>query len=325
MNHLLIKNALITGLHGQDGSYLAEHLLSLGYEVYGLVRRSTQKRAPIDSRIRLIEGDMSDEVSLRSAIEESAPDEIYNLAAQSHIVSSNKAPLVTMDVNGLGVQRLLQAIVDINPRIRFYQAGTSEMFGGLDSNASSEATRFHPRSPYGCAKVFAHHTVVHYRERFGLHASNGILFNHESPRRGEEFVTRKITRALGRMKVGLQDKLILGNVDAYRDWGFAGDYVKAMHLMLQQPEGGDYVVGTGKTYSVRTFLHTAMGLLAPIEGQIITQSDSMARTTDVHHLRADPSLAERVLGWKPETTFSQLVRMMVESDYALAKKEASSP
>lgn len=308
------KTALITGSNGQDGHYLARHLLSMDYTVYGLVRRSSQPRKPDDDRIILLEGDMTDEVSLRNAVLESEPDEIYNLAAQSHIVSSNKSPIVTMDVNGLGVQRLLQAIVDLNPKIRFYQAGTSEMFGGLSRESSNESTPFHPRSPYGCAKVYAHHSVVHYRERFGLHASNGILFNHESPRRGAEFVTRKITLAIGRIKAGRQSELVLGDTSSHRDWGFAGDYVKAMHLMLQQPEGDDYVVGTGKTHTVQHFVDRAFYEAGLDPEKYVKTSPEFRRTTDVPFLRADASKAARVLPWRPTVDFPSLIRMMVEAD-----------
>lgn len=312
-----MKKALITGITGQDGSYLAEYLLNLGYSVHGTLRRSssfnTGRIDHIFERLHLHYADMSDGGSLRNAIIKSTPDEIYNLAAQSHVKTSFEIPEYTADVTGVGVLRLLDAAREFAPEARIYQAGSSEMFGN-EPAPQNENTPFRPRSPYGCAKVFAHNAAVNYRESYGMHVSNGILFNHESPRRGETFVTRKITKALGRIKKGLQFELVLGNLDARRDWGFAGDYVKGMHLMLQQGEPDDYVIATGETHSVRKFLDEAFGYAELDWRQYVLIDEKYFRPAEVDMLQGDASKAERILGWKPKTTFKELVRLMVDAD-----------
>lgn len=312
-----MKKALITGITGQDGSYLAEYLLNLGYSVHGTLRRSssfnTGRIDHIFERLHLHYADMSDGGSLRNAIIKSTPDEIYNLAAQSHVKTSFEIPEYTADVTGVGVLRLLDAAREFAPEARIYQAGSSEMFGN-EPAPQNENTPFRPRSPYGCAKVFAHNAAVNYRESYGMHVSNGILFNHESPRRGETFVTRKITKALGRIKKGLQFELVLGNLDARRDWGFAGDYVKGMHLMLQQGEPDDYVIATGETHSVRKFLDEAFGYAELDWRQYVLIDEKYFRPAEVDMLQGDANKAERILGWKPKTTFKELVRLMVDAD-----------
>ena len=329
------KRALITGITGQDGSYLAELLLDKGYEVHGIIRRaSTFNTDRIDhlykdphdpdARLFLHYGDLTDGTGLRRILERVQPDEIYNLAAQSHVKVSFEQPEYTADVVATGTLRLLEALRDymqISGReVRFYQAGSSEMFGAVPP-PQSEKTPFYPRSPYAVAKVAAYWYAVNYREAYGMFIANGILFNHESPRRGETFVTRKITRAAGRIKLGLQKKLYLGNLDAKRDWGFAGDYVEAMWRMLQQPEPDDYVVATGESYSVREFLEEAFGLLDLDWRDYVEIDPRYFRPTEVDYLLGDPSKAKKKLGWEPKVSFKELVKMMVEHDLELARQE----
>ncbi len=332
-----MKKALITGVTGQDGSYLARLLLSKGYEVHGIMRRtSTFNTDRIDdiyldphesgSRIFLHYGDLTDATSLRRILEKTAPDEVYNLGAQSHVRVSFDQPEYTADAVATGTLRMLEAIHDYgagsHEPIRFYQAGSSEMFGKA-APPQSETTPFYPRSPYGVSKVAAHWYAVNYREAYGLFICNGILFNHESPQRGETFVTRKITRALGRIKQGLQTKLYLGNLEAKRDWGFAGDYVEAMWLMLQQPAPDDYVIATGETHTVREFLDEAAGY-AGVDWKVLVEKDTRYfRPTEVDHLEGDSSKARARLGWKPKVSFKELVRMMVDHDMELAKQECT--
>jgi GDPmannose 4,6-dehydratase len=330
-----MPRALITGITGQDGSYLAELLLKKGYEVHGIVRRaSTFTTDRIDhlyvdphkqdARLFLHYGDLTDGPALRHVIEKVRPGEIYNLAAQSHVAVSFEQPEYTADVDGLGTLRLLEAVRDVQLRtgdqIRLYQAGTSEMFGAA-SPPQSEATPFHPRSPYAAAKVMAYHLVRNYREAYGLFAVTGILFNHESERRGETFVTRKITRAATRIKLGLQDKLYLGNLDAIRDWGHAEDYVRAMYLMLHRDEPEDLVVATGEAHTVREFVQATFELLDLDWREHVEFDPRYLRPTEVEHLHGDASRAREALGWTPEVTFDQLVRRMVENDLELARQE----
>jgi GDPmannose 4,6-dehydratase len=330
-----MKRALITGITGQDGSYLTELLLAEGYEVHGLIRRaSTFNTDRIDhlyqdphapgTRLFLHYADLSDGSGLRHVVEAVSPDEVYNLAAQSHVAVSFRQPEYSVDVDGLGPLRLLEAVRDVQGRtgrvIRVYQAGTSEMFGGSPP-PQSEGTPFHPRSPYGAAKVMAHHLVVNYREAYGLHASNGILFNHESERRGETFVTRKITRAATRIELGLQEALYLGNLDAERDWGHAEDYVRAMHLMLQQDEPGDYVIATGVSYTVRSFVERVFARLGLEPEEFVRIDPDYYRPTDVDALRGDATRARSTLGWEPRVGIDELVRRMVDHDRELARQE----
>lgn len=329
------RRALITGITGQDGSYLAELLIAKGYEVHGLIRRaSTFNTGRIDhlyrdphdpdARLFLHHGDLSDGSGLRHLLEQTRPDEIYNLGAQSHVRVSFDAPEYTADVTGSGTLRLLTAFRDHQRAsgrdVRFYQAGSSEMFGAAPP-PQSESTPFHPRSPYAVAKVAAHWYAVNYREAYGLFIVNGILFNHESPRRGETFVTRKITRAATRIALGLQDKLYLGNLEAKRDWGFAGDYVEAMWRMLQQDAPDDYVVATGQAHSVRELLEEAFGLLGLDWRDHVVIDPRYFRPTEVDHLLGDASKARAKLGWEPKVDFRQLVKMMVEHDAQLARQE----
>ena len=330
------NRALITGITGQDGSYLAELLLDKGYEVHGLVRRSstfgTQRIEHLYRDIHevhrplvLHHGDMADGNGLARLIREIRPTEVYNLAAQSHVRVSFDQPTYTADVTAVGTLRLLEAIRDfqdaVGSRIRFYQASSSEMFGKVVETPQRETTPFYPRSPYGVAKLYAHWITVNYRESYGLHGSCGILFNHESPRRGETFVTRKITRAAARIKLGLQNKLFLGNLDAQRDWGFAGDYVEAMWLMLQQPEPDDYVVATNELYSVRDFCEQAFSRLGLDYREHVEVDPRYYRPAEVDLLLGDSSKARTKLGWVPRTSFGQLVDMMVEGDLQLARRE----
>lgn len=330
-----MKRALITGITGQDGSYLTELLLGKGYEVHGIIRRSSTFNTDridhlyldphqADARMLLHYGDLSDGPGLRRILEESQPDEIYNLGAQSHVAVSFMQPEYTGDVDGLGALRLLEAVRDYKHRtnadVRFYQAGTSEMFGG-SAPPQSETTPFYPKSPYAAAKAMAHHLVINYREAYGIHASNGILFNHESERRGETFVTRKITRAATRIKLGLQNKLYLGNLDAKRDWGHAQDYVEAMWLMLQQEESGDYVIATGASYSVRDFVDRVFKRLDVDWQRHVELDPRYLRPTEVEFLQGDPSKAIAVLGWQPKVGIDQLVARMVKHDLELAKQE----
>jgi len=327
-----VKKALITGITGQDGSYLAELLLEKGYEVHGIVRRSSSFNTqridhiyvdPHTPGARLFNhyGDLNDASSLNLLLKKLRPDEIYNLGAQSHVKVSFDVPEYTGEITGLGACRLLESIRELGlSDTRVYQASSSEMFGASPP-PQSEATPFYPRSPYGCAKVYAYWIGVNYREAHGLHVSNGILFNHEGPRRGETFVTRKVTRAASRIRLGLQQKLYLGNLDARRDWGYAKDYVEAMWLMVQQPKGDDYVIGTGEAHSVRELCELAFGHAGLDYRDFVELDPRYLRPTEVDHLLADPSKAARKLGWRPRTTFQELVRLMMESDLELAERE----
>ncbi len=312
------KRALITGLTGQDGSYLAEFLLEKGYQVFGLVRRSStvnfERIRHIQDQITIISGDLLDQNSLLSALEEAEPDEVYNLAAQSFVPTSWKQPVLTGEATALGVMRVLEAIRRVNPEIRFYQASSSEMFGKVRESPQSETTPFHPRSPYGVSKVFGHWITVNYRESYGLFAVSGILFNHESPRRGFEFVTRKVTHTAASIKMGRASKLQLGNLEARRDWSFAGDAVRAMWLMLQQEEATDYVVGTGVTHRVQDLVELAFGRVGLDWQDYVVQDERFLRPAEVEHLRADASKARRMLGWEPTVDFQDLIYMMVDAD-----------
>jgi GDPmannose 4,6-dehydratase len=330
-----MPKALITGITGQDGSYLAELLLSKGYEVHGIVRRSSAfgtgriEHIYLDEHLpshglQLHYGDLNDASSLQRVLARVVPDEVYNLGAQSHVRISFDVPEYTVEVTGVGTLRLLEAIRNLGQTPRFYQASSSEMFGKVTEVPQTESTPFHPRSPYACAKVFAHQVTVNYRESYGLHASCGILFNHESPRRGENFVTRKITRSLARIKLGLQPKLYLGNLDARRDWGHAADYVEAMWLMLQQERPDDYVVATGETHSVREFLDEVAMVLDMDWQPYIDVDPRYYRPAEVDILQGDSSKARRVLGWQPRHSFRDLVRIMTEADLDLARREASA-
>jgi GDPmannose 4,6-dehydratase len=315
-----MKTALITGITGQDGSYLAELLLEKGYRVFGLVRRSStvtfERIRHIQDRLELLSGDLTDQNSLFYALEESRPDEVYNLAAQSFVQTSWTQPVLTGDVTGLGVTRMLEAIriFDRERRIRFYQASSSEMFGKVQAVPQDEETPFYPRSPYGVAKVYGHWATVNYRESYGMFAVSGILFNHESPRRGLEFVTRKVTDGAARIKLGLADELRLGNLDAQRDWGFAGDYVRAMWMMLQHDRPEDYVVATGHTHTVQKLVETAFGALDLDWRAYVKQDPRFMRPAEVDLLVGDPARARQDLGWEPEVGFEPLVRMMVDAD-----------
>ncbi len=325
------KKALITGITGQDGSYLAELLLDKGYDVHGIIRRSStlnteridhlyQDPHEQDVKLHLHFGDLTDGIGLRGILEKVRPDEIYNLGAQSHVKVSFDQPVYTAQVDAIGTIRLLEAVRDVCPDSRFYQASSSEMYG-LSKGPQSESTPFHPRSPYGCAKVYSYWQTVNYREAYGMFCCNGILFNHESPRRGETFVTRKITRAATRIKEELQDKLYLGNLDAKRDWGFAGDYVEAMWLMLQHHEPDDYVIATGYSCRVVDFLDLVFRYLEMVWLSHTEIDDRYMRPAEVSVLQGNPAKAKRVLGWEPKTDIVALVRMMVEADWKLAKQE----
>jgi GDPmannose 4,6-dehydratase len=331
-----MKRALITGITGQDGSYLTEFLLAKGYEVHGIIRRSSsfntgrldhlyQDPHESSQRLKLHYGDLADANCLSRLMQQIRPHEVYNLAAQSHVRVSFDQPVFTADVDATGVLKLLEAVRVqqelTGEAIRFYQASSSEMFGKVQEVPQKETTPFWPRSPYGCAKVFGHWITVNYRESYGMHASCGILFNHESPRRGETFVTRKITRAVGRIKLGLQHKLYLGNIDALRDWGFAGDYVEAMWLMLQQPEPDDYVIATGKMISVRQFCELSFGMVGLDYRDFVEIDPRYFRPAEVEQLLGDMSKAQRVLNWKPRTSVEDLARMMVDHDIELARRE----
>lgn len=319
------KKALITGITGQDGSYLTEFLLSKGYDVYGLMRRSSSfNTGRIDHlyqdpheknlRLKLVYGDLNDASSLNRIIRTIKPDEIYNLGAQSHVKVSFEVPEYTAEITGLGTIRLLEAIRDTGIKTKFYQASSSEMYGLVQEIPQTEKTPFYPRSPYAAAKVYSYWVTVNYREGYDLFACNGILFNHESPRRGETFVTRKITMALAKIHYGIQDKLYLGNLDAKRDWGFAGDYVEAMWLMLQQKKGDDYVIATGETHSVREFLEEAFGYAGLNWKKYVEIDKRYFRPTEVDVLIGDSSKARKILKWKPKVNFKQLVKMMVDAD-----------
>jgi GDPmannose 4,6-dehydratase len=316
-----MPKALITGITGQDGSYLAEFLLEQGYDVIGMVRRTStinfHRIAHIQEKVTLVPGDLGDQVSMIHLLEEHRPEEVYNLAAQSFVQTSWNQPVFTGDVTALGVTRLLDAIRFVDPKIRFYQASSSEMFGKVVEVPQRETTPFYPRSPYGVAKVYGHWITINYRESYDMHATSGILFNHESPRRGLEFVTRKITHHVAKIKLGLADELRLGNLDARRDWGFAGDYVKAMWLMLQQDKPDDFVVATGETHSVEEFLNVAFGHVNLDWHDYVVQDEQFMRPAEVDLLVGDPSKAGKKLGWEPDVSFEQLVQMMVDADIKL--------
>ncbi|HEY1171451.1 MAG TPA: GDP-mannose 4,6-dehydratase [Verrucomicrobiae bacterium] len=326
------KKALITGITGQDGSYLAELLLSKGYEVHGIIRRAStfntgrlehiysDPHAP-KHKLFLHYGDLADASALSRLIGKIQPDEVYNLAAQSHVRVSFDAPEYTTDITGTGVIRLLEAIREVGIKPRFYQASSSEMYGMVQEVPQKETTPFYPRSPYGCAKVYAYWITVNYRESYGMHASNGILFNHESPRRGETFVTRKITRAVAHIRAGLQQKLYLGNLEAKRDWGYAKEYVEAMWLMLQQPEPDDYVIATNETHSVQEFLEVAFGCVGLDWRKYVEIDPRYYRPAEVDLLIGDASKAKKKLGWAPKTTFAELARLMTESDVKLLEDQ----
>ena len=318
-----MPTALITGVTGQDGSYLAEFLLDRGYRVVGMVRRTStinfHRIAQIQERLELVPGDLSDQISLIRILEEYRPDEVYNLAGQTFVQTSWNQPVFTGDVTGLGVTRVLDAIRIVDPHIRMYQASSSEMFGKVVEVPQRETTPFYPRSPYGVAKVYGHWITVNYRESYNLHASSGILFNHESPRRGLEFVTRKITNQAARIKLGLAHELRLGNLDARRDWGFAGDYVRAMWLMLQQDTPDDFVVATGETHSVEQFLNVAFEHLDLDWREYVVQDERFMRPAEVDLLVGDASKAGDVLGWEPSVSFVELVKMMVDADLVMLR------
>jgi len=326
-----MKKALVTGITGQDGSYLVELLLKKDYEVLGILRRSSSfHTSRIDhlyedpheqSRLRLVYGDLTDGSNLSTIVNEVKPDEVYNLGAQSHVRVSFDTPIYTVDTDALGTLRLLEAIRGMEKPAKFYQASSSEMYGKAVETPQTENTPFYPRSPYGCAKVYSYWQTINYREAYGLFACNGILFNHESPRRGETFVTRKITRAATRIKLGLQDKLYLGNLDAKRDWGFAGDYVETMWLMLQADKPDDYVIATGESHSVREFLDEVFGYLDLDWKKYVEIDQRYFRPTEVDCLLGDAGKAKRVLGWEPKVTFGELAKIMTDADMEIAKRE----
>lgn len=323
---MLQKRALITGITGQDGSYLAEFLLKEDYEVFGLERRTSQRaRGNIQhilEKIKIIPGDLLDQGSLVRALEVANPDEVYNLAAQSFVGESFLEPVYTGETTGLGAVRLLEVVRQVNPKIKFYQASSSEMFGATPDYPQNENSRFYPRSPYACAKAYAHFSAINYRESYGMFVSCGILFNHESPRRGLEFVTRKITHTVAKIKLGLAKELRLGNLGACRDWGFAGDYVRAMWIMLQQKESKDFVIARGQSYSVSDFVYEAF-MYAGIEDykRYLIVDENLKRPTDIADLCGDASLARRELNWRPEICLPELVAMMVDADLALLRKK----
>mgnify|MGYP001174170071 CR=1 FL=1 len=323
-----MPTALITGITGQDGSYLAELLLDKGYEVWGMVRRaSTESYDRIEhirERINLVQGDLLDQPSLTQALAESEPDEVYNLAAQSFVPTSWSQPVLTAEFTAVGVTRLLEAIKQVDPRIRFYQASSSEMFGKVQEVPQSEATPLYPRSPYGVAKCYGHYITVNYRESYGMHCSSGILFNHESPRRGLEFVTRKVTDGVARIKLGLTDHLAMGNLDAKRDWGFAGDYVEAMWRMLQQDEPEDYVVATGETHTVERLVELAFGHAALDWREHVRTDERFVRPAEVDLLIGDAAKARERLGWQPTVSFEELIAMMVDADIARHRVHSQS-
>jgi GDPmannose 4,6-dehydratase len=326
-----MKKALVTGITGQDGSYLAELLLAKGYEVWGIIRRSSSfHTGRIDHlyqdphnqpKLRLVYGDLTDGGNLSSLLNDIKPDEVYNLGAQSHVRVSFDQPIYTANVDALGTLRVLEAIRMMPTPAKFYQASSSEMYGKVVETPQTEKTPFYPRSPYGCSKLYAFWQTVNYREAYNLFACNGILFNHESPRRGETFVTRKITRAAARIKLGLQKKLYLGNLDAKRDWGFAGDYVEAMWLMMQQDKPDDFVIATGETHSVREFLDEVFGHLALDWQKCVEIDERYYRPTEVDMLQGDPGKAGKLLGWQPKITFKALAKMMTDADMKIAKQE----
>lgn len=322
------RTALITGITGQDGSYLAELLLEEGYEVHGTVRRTSVEKFDrirhLMDGITLHQADLLDQNSIMSILQEVEPDEVYNLAAQSFVPTSWKQPIYTGEVNAIGVTRILEAIRLTNKEIKFYQASSSEMFGNTPYSPQNEKTPFYPRSPYGVAKVYGHFITVNYRESYGMFCVSGILFNHESPRRGEEFVTRKITSSVARIRFGLQDSLKLGNLDARRDWGFAGDYMRAVYLMMQHEIPDTFVIATGIAHSVKDFCKAAFECVDMDWEKYVEVDESLLRPADVSHLLGDSSKAETVLGWKPEVSFEQLVEMMVKSDIERLKSRTGS-
>lgn len=316
----MTKTALITGITGQDGSYLAELLVEQGYRVVGMTRRSStdsnERIAHLEGRIELVQGDLLDQASLVAAIQDVGPTEVYNLAAQSFVPTSWNQPVLTGEFTGLGVTRMLEAVRQVGGGIRFYQASSSEMFGKVREVPQTELTPFHPRSPYGVAKAYGHFLTVNYRESYGMYAVSGILFNHESPRRGLEFVSRKVTDAVARIALGLASELPMGNLDAERDWGFAGDYVRAMWLMLQQAEPRDYVVATGIAHSVRELCRIAFERVGLDYQRHVTLDSRLFRPAEVDHLLGDPTMARTVLGWEPTVSFAELIETMVDADVA---------
>lgn len=320
-----MKRALITGITGQDGSYLAEFLLKKGYKVFGLTRRTStvnnERITHIQEKVDLLQGDLLDQSSLSEAILKSEPDEVYNLAAQSFVKTSWNQPVLTGEFTALGVTRMLEAVRTINPNIKFYQASSSEMFGKVTETPQKETTRFHPRSPYGVAKVYGHYITLNYRESYDMFACSGILFNHESPRRGLEFVTRKISHAVARIHLGKQEKLELGSLEPKRDWGFAGDYVEAMWLMLNHSSPDDFVIATGENHSVKEFVEIAFETVGikDWDKYVISDSPKHTRPAEVDYLIGDYNKAKKELGWKPKTSFRELVEMMVKADLELEK------
>ncbi len=323
----MAKRALITGITGQDGSYLAELLLSKGYTVYGLVRRlstpNTENIKHLLDKVELVSGDLLDQKSLDDAVSETQPDEVYNLAAQSFVKTSWNQAVLTGEYTALGVTRMLEAVKTVNSKIKFYQASSSEMFGKVTEVPQKETTRFYPRSPYGVAKVYGHYITLNYRESYDIFACSGILFNHESPRRGIEFVTRKISHAVARISLGKQDKIVLGNLDSKRDWGFAGDYVEAMWKMLQQDAPDDYVIATGETHSIEDFVQEAFKVIGINDWRSYVEDNNpkFMRPAEVDSLMGDYSKAKKILGWEPRTSFNELVEMMVKADLESQKKE----
>jgi len=322
------KRALITGITGQDGSYLAEFLLEKGYKVFGLVRRSStvnfERLVHLQDRIELLPGDLLDQNSLISALQQSTPQEVYNLASQSFVPTSWNQPVLTGEFTALGVTRMLEAVRVVDPKIHFYQASSSEMFGMVRETPQNENTQFYPRSPYGVAKLYGHWITVNYRESYGLFAVSGMLFNHESPRRGLEFITRRVSYGVARINLGLQKILKVGNLDAERDWGFSGDYVRAMWLMLQRDKPQDYVVASGTTQSVRHLLEVAFGYVGLDYRDHVEVDPNLLRPAEIYHLRGDASKARRELGWEPTIDFERLVRMMIDADLARLRDDCSN-
>jgi GDPmannose 4,6-dehydratase len=320
-----MKSAIITGITGQDGSYLAELLLEKGYQVWGMVRRASTEHfdriAEIRDRVHLYQADLLDQPSMMRLLEAAKPDEVYNLAAQSFVPTSWEQPVLTAEFDAVGVTRLLEAIRLVNTKVRFYQASSSEMFGKVREVPQRETTSLYPRSPYGVAKAYGHYLTVNYRESYGIFACSGILFNHESPRRGLEFVTRKVSDGVARIKLGLAKDLALGNLDARRDWGFAGDYVRAMWLMLQQPEPDDYVIATGENHSVRDLVEAAFSHVGLDAGAYVREDPALLRPAEVEHLIGDATKARDRLGWEPNVSFTELVAMMVDADIARLQAE----
>jgi GDPmannose 4,6-dehydratase len=323
------RRALITGITGQDGSYLAELLLDKGYDVHGVVRRAStegfQRLAAIEHRVTLHPGDLLDQRSLVDVLRAVEPDEVYNLAAMSFVAASWNQPTLTAEFTGLGVTRMLEAIREACPQARFYQASSSEMFGKVRETPQTESTPFYPRSPYGVAKAYGHFITVNYRESYGLHACSGILFNHESPRRGLEFVTRKVSYGAAAIKLGLEEELVLGNMETQRDWGYAPEYVEAMWLMMQRPSPSDYVVGTGRGHSVRDLVEFAFDHLGLDPERHVRTDPALERPAEVERLVADYSKAERDLGWRPRTSFEELIRLMVDADLDLLSRGPAAP